>query len=99
MPRHVLKFQVTIPKHLTRKPEDVLKKTIAGACEHLASMVPHARNKDFSPIYEERKTKLGVVWDLLVVMSFEYQGPLPPHVLLLKNHHDITLQLRRGRGN
>ncbi len=97
--KHFLRFQVTIPKHLTRTPQQVLEKTIKGAAEHLQSLVPKARNKRFIPQYEERKTKLGVVWDLLVVMEFEHAGPLPSYVSMLKQHHDITLQLRRGRGN
>lgn len=99
MAKHHLRFQVTIPASLTRKPEQVLKKTIAGAAEHLSSMVPRAKNKHFAPRYEERKTKLGVVLDLLVVMTFDHDGPLPPHVNMLKSHHEITTQLRRGRGN
>lgn len=99
MTRHVLRFQVTIPAHLTRTPQQALEKTIRGAVDHLNSMVPRATNRSFHPVYVERQTKLGLCWDLLVVMKFDHQGPLPPHVNMLKQHHEITMQLRRGQGN
>ncbi len=99
MSRHSLKFQVTIPAHLTRTPQQAMNKVIDGAVKHLNSLVPRATNKSFSPIYEERKTPLGIVWDLLVVFRFDLTGPLPPDVAKLKQHHDITMQLRRNQGN
>ncbi len=99
MSRHTLKFQVTIPAHLTRTPQQAMNKVINGAVQHLSSLVPGATNKDFRPVYEERITKLGTVWDLLVVMRFDYAGPLPPEVSKLKLHHDISMQLRRNQGN
>ncbi len=99
MARHSLKFQCTIPAHLTRTPKQAMDKVINGAVAHLNSLVPGATNKSFHPLYEERKTKLGTVWDLLVVFKFDYAQALPPDVARLKQHADITLQLRRNQGN
>lgn len=97
--KHYLRWQGTIPKSLTRNPEQQLRKVVEGAAEHLNSLVPGAKNRDFRPVYEERTTKLGVVLDVLVVMSFDYPGPLPPHVQNLKQYAEIQQQLRRGKGN
>jgi len=99
MSRHALKFQCTIPAHLTRTPQQAMAKVINGAVQHLNSLVPGATNKSFHPIYEPRKTKLGTVWDLLVVYRFDLTGPLPPDVAKLKTYADIKLQLRRNAGN
>ncbi len=97
MTQHRLKFQATIPAHLTRSPQKALARVIEGAVEHLNSLAPRATRKSFTPMYEERVTPIGTVWDLLVIFSFDYPGPLPPDVSRLKQHHDITLQLRRNR--
>ncbi len=94
--RHVLRFQTTIPAHLTRTPKQAMEKVISGAVRHLNSLVPAATNRSFHPVYEERTTKLGTVWDLLVVMKFDYKGPLPGDVAKLKLHHDINNNLKRA---
>ena len=99
MARHTLRFQTTIPAHLTRTPQKAMDKVINGAVQHLSSLVPGATHKNFAPIYEERVTKMGTVWDLLVVFTFDYAGALPPEVARLKQYADITLQLRRNKGN
>lgn len=99
MPKHALRFQCTIPAHATRTPQQALEKVTKGAAEHLMSMVPLAFNRKIDRTYEERKTKLGLVWDVLVVFQFDHKGPLPSHVGNLKQHHEITTQLRRGKGN
>jgi len=99
MPKHCLKFQCTIPAHATRTPQQALEKVTRGAAEHLLSLVPGAFNREVKRFYEERQTKLGTVWDVLVQLFFDYKGPLPAHVNNLKTHHEITTQLRRGKGN
>jgi hypothetical protein len=99
MSRHAIRFQCTVPAHLTRTPQVALEKTINAAVEHLNSLVPGATNRSFHPVYEERKTKLGTVWDLLVVMKFDFKGPLPPGIAALKTHAELMQQLRRNKGN
>lgn len=99
MAKHCLRFQCSIPASLTRTPEQALAKTIEAACEHLVALVPGSRARQFSPIYEERKTRMGMMWDVLVVFRFELDGPLPPIVQAKKQHAEINQQLRRGRGN
>ncbi len=94
-----LRFQTSIPAYLTKSPQKALEKVVLGAVKHLNSLVPGAYDRSFEPRYEERQTKLGLLWDVLVVMKFRYKGPLPPDVEKLKTHHDITMQLRRNRGN
>ncbi len=96
---HYLKFQVTIPAHLTRTPRQAMEKVITGAVKHLNSMVPQAYDREFKPMYVDRKTKLGVVWDLLVVMKFRHRGPLPPAVAPLVTHHKILTNLLRNAAN
>lgn len=99
MPQHCLRFQCTIPAHATRTPQQALEKVTRGAAEHLRSLVPSAHNCEVKRMYEERKTKLGMVWDVLVVLLFDHRGPLPPHVGNLKQYAAIQKQLRQGRGN
>lgn len=84
---------------MTRSPQQALAKVIDGACRHLYSLVPKAYDRSFSPVYEQRKTKLGLVTDLLVVFKFRHRGPLPPDVAKLKLHHEIVTQLRKNKGN
>lgn len=99
MPRHALRFQCTIPAHATRTPQQALEKVTRGAAEHLMSLVPLAFNKKVDRTYEERKTKLGLVWDVLVVLQFDHKHPLPSHVENLKQYAAINKQLRQGKGN
>jgi hypothetical protein len=99
--RHAVKFQCTIPASLTKTPQVALKKTIDSAAEHLRGLVgPGGYNFQVSPIYVERKTQLlGTVWDLNVVLLFDFKGPMPEHLKRLVQFAKIQKQLREGKGN
>jgi hypothetical protein len=99
--RHVVKYQCTIPASLTKTPQAMLDRTIKSASEYLRGLVgPGGYNFQVSPIYAERKTKLlGTVWDLNVVLFFDFKGPMPEHLKRLVQFAKIQKQLREGKGN
>ncbi len=97
---HFLRHQVTIPAHLTRTPHQAMEKVIKAAAEVLMQRAGHrAFDRSIEPRYEERKTKLGLVWDLLVVLKFRHRGPLPPDLRAMKEFSDVRKMIRHGKSN
>lgn len=81
-----------------KSPEQVLEKIIAAAVGRLRALAgSRAFNIRFTPIYRERKTKLGLMYDFNIVMEFE--GPVEPGWRHLKDYAEMKKVLAKGGKN
>lgn len=97
--KHALQFQCSIPAVATRNAYARMENITLQALETLCRMVPRAYEIERKRKYRERPTRIGIMWDVLIMIVFRHNGPLPSNVEQLAVFSRIRQQIEEGLAN
>lgn len=97
--KHTLQFQCSIPATATRYAYQRMDGITMKALETLCRMVPRAYEIERKRKYRERPTRIGIMWDVLIMIVFRHNGPLPSNVEQLAVFAKIQQQIENGLAN